>query len=70
MACSSTPAISGGEPAPGVLIVHGFKGFKDWGMFPLMAERLAEAGFAACRFNLSGSGIGEDGETFSATSIA
>ncbi len=54
-----------GEPAPGVLIVHGFKGFKDWGMFPLIAERLAEAGLAACRFNLSGSGIGPDGETYS-----
>jgi uncharacterized protein len=52
-------------PAPGVLLVHGFKGFMDWGFWPLLGEALAEAGLAACRFNLSGSGVGEDGETFS-----
>ena len=45
--------------------VGGFKGFMDWGFWPLLAEALADAGMAACRFNLSGSGVGEDGETFS-----
>jgi len=54
-----------GPPRPPVLIVHGFKGFKDWGFMPLLAERLAGAGFPACRFNLSGSGLGEDSERFS-----
>jgi len=54
-----------GGPAPGVLLVHGFKGFMDWGFWPLFGERLADAGLAACRFNLSCSGVGEDGETFS-----
>ena len=54
-----------GGPAPGVLLVHGFKGFMDWGFWHLLSEKLAEAGLAACRFNLSGSGVGEDGETFS-----
>ncbi len=54
-----------GGPAPGVLLVHGFKGFMDWGFWHLLGEALAGAGLAACRFNLSGSGVGEDGETFS-----
>lgn len=44
-------------PRPAVVIVHGFKGFKDWGMFPPLADRLARAGFVAVSFNLSGSGV-------------
>jgi len=45
-----------------VVVVHGFKGFKDWGMFPHLAERLARAGFTAVSFNLSGSGVDDAGE--------
>jgi hypothetical protein len=30
-------------------VLHGFKGFKDWGMFPPFADRLARAGFTAVR---------------------
>ncbi|HEV8122960.1 MAG TPA: alpha/beta fold hydrolase [Gemmatimonadales bacterium] len=52
------------NPRPAVLIIHGFKGFKDWGMFPVVAERLARAGFTAASFNLSGSGV-DDGGDFS-----
>ena len=47
---------------PAVLIVHGFKGFKDWGMFPPFAERLARSGVTAISCNVSGSGM--TGETF------
>jgi dienelactone hydrolase len=47
---------------PAVVVVHGFKGFKDWGMFPPFAERLARAGFTAVTFNLSGSGVDDTGE--------
>jgi dienelactone hydrolase len=55
---------SGGRssPRPAVLVVHGFKGFKDWGMFPPLADRLARAGFTAVSFNLSGSGVDDAGE--------
>ncbi len=53
------------DPAPAVLILHGFKGFMDWGFFPLLACGLAEAGFTAVRFNTSGSGVGADGVDFS-----
>lgn len=54
-----------GDPAsqrgwPHACIVHGFKGFMDWGFFPEMARRLAASGTAAVRFNMSGSGVGED----------
>lgn len=47
-----------------VVVIHGFKGFKDWGFFPWLAERLAGSGLAVCRFNMSRSGIGDDPETF------
>ena len=56
-----------GAPAtshPWVLVLHGFKGFMDWGFFPLLAERLAGAGIASVLFNTSGSGIGPDLESF------
>ena len=53
-----------GAARPAIVVCHGFKGFKDWGFFPRAAERLAVAGFAAVTFNFSGSGVGEDGESF------
>ena len=46
---------------PAVVILHGFKGFKDWGMFPPLADRLARAGFMAVSFNMSGAGVDRDG---------
>ena len=46
-----------GEVRPAVVICHGFKGFKDWGMFPRLADHLARAGFLAVSFNFSGSGV-------------
>lgn len=47
-----------------VVIVHGFKGFKDWGFFPWLAGTLFAHRFAVCRFNMSRSGIDENPETF------
>ena len=52
------------HPRALVVIVHGFKGFKDWGFFPWTAQRLMQHRLAVCRFNMSRSGIGEDPETF------
>ena len=49
---------------PHACLLHGFKGFMDWGFFPDMARRIAGSGVAAVRFNASGSGVGEDLETF------
>lgn len=42
-----------------VVICHGFKGFKDWGMFPYAAERLSRH-MHAITFNFSHNGVGED----------
>lgn len=55
---------SAGGSRPAVVICHGFKGFKDWGYFPVTAERLAQAGFAVVSFNFSGSGVGAAGDAF------
>jgi uncharacterized protein len=49
-------------PRPTVVVVHGFKGFKNWGLWPPFAERLARAGFSAVTLNLSGSGVDDTGE--------
>jgi len=59
-----TPRGAPGEP-PTVFLIHGYKGFKDWGFFPFLGASLASAGFRAVGFNFSGSGIGSDGATFS-----
>ena len=47
-----------------VVIVHGFKGFKDWGFFPWLANDLCGRRFVACRFNMSRCGIGDDPQSF------
>lgn len=48
------------DPAPAVLVLHGFKGFMDYGFFPFVQQRLAQAGLVSVAVNVSGSGIGED----------
>jgi pimeloyl-ACP methyl ester carboxylesterase len=57
--------VGDGGARPAVVICHGFKGFKDWGFFPHLAQRIANAGITTVSFNFSGSGIGPDGTTFS-----
>jgi hypothetical protein len=47
------------------VLVHGFKGFARFAFFPFLAERLAANGITAVTFNFSGSGVGEDMESFS-----
>lgn len=41
---------------PIVLFVHGFKGFKDWGHFNLIADYFARKGFIFAKINLSHNG--------------
>ncbi len=53
-----------GIPRGVVLIAHGFKGYKDYGMFPRIAQILAGAGFIAHRFNFSHSGMTNTTDTF------
>lgn len=42
---------------PGILFVHGFKGFKDWGAHNVVAAKFAENGYRYFKFNLSHSGV-------------
>jgi pimeloyl-ACP methyl ester carboxylesterase len=45
------------EGIKGVIIFcHGFKGFKDWGPFNIVAEQFADAGFIFIKFNFSHNG--------------
>jgi dienelactone hydrolase len=50
---------AGDGPFPVVVVLPGFKGFKDWGMFPPACERLADAGLATVCVNVSRNGIGD-----------
>ena len=53
------------QPAQGVIILaHGYKGFKDWGMFPYAAAQLSQT-HHVLTFNFSHNGIGEYLEQFS-----
>lgn len=47
---------------PAVLILPGFKGFKDFGPFSALGERLARAGFTSVAISVSGCGVDRDGE--------
>jgi uncharacterized protein len=42
--------------APLILFVHGFKGFKDWGHFNLMADYFRDLGYVFAKLNLSHNG--------------
>lgn len=54
----------GPPPRAAVVVVHGFKGFKDWGFFPWVAESLVGAGYAVVTFNFSRNGIGAEPDRF------
>ncbi len=47
-------------PRSVILVAHGFKGFKDWGFFPLLSKRLAADGHVVVSFNFSLNGVGPD----------
>lgn len=48
-----------GEPSTTIVfLVHGFKGFKDWGFFPYIAQKIAnQTGSQVITFNFSHSGL-------------
>ncbi|MEQ8624587.1 MAG: alpha/beta hydrolase-fold protein [Vicingaceae bacterium] len=45
-----------GVKRPLLIFAHGFKGFKDWGHFPLVAEEFAKGGYYVIKFNFSHNG--------------
>lgn len=62
--------------APAVVIAHGFKAFREWGFFPYVAEKIAEAGYLVCSFDFSFNGITNptkeifDNEIFSKNTVS
>ncbi|WP_428276764.1 alpha/beta hydrolase family protein [Candidatus Palauibacter sp.] len=49
---------AGAASGAAIVVCHGFKGFKDWGFFPHLCERLAEqTGIPVVSFNFDGSGV-------------
>jgi dienelactone hydrolase len=52
-----------GHPKPVVIFNHGFKGFKDWGPFPLVADAFAQAGFVFIKVNFSHNGVTKEKPT-------
>jgi len=44
------------EKLPLVIFCHGYKGFKDWGAWDLVAEAFANNGYAFLKFNFSHNG--------------
>ncbi|MFQ5538325.1 MAG: alpha/beta hydrolase family protein [Gemmatimonadota bacterium] len=65
----------GPPPRTAVVVVHGFKGFKDWGFFPYLCERLAAGGHAVVNFNFSRNGVGagediHDLESFASNTLS
>ena len=51
-------------PRGTLLIAHGFKGYKDYGMFPHLARKAARHGWSALRFNFAHSGMTRFESTF------
>lgn len=52
------------KPRSLAILCHGFKGYKDYGFFPMLGRRIAEAGVLAIRFNFSHAGMTRRVETF------
>lgn len=44
------------SPTAVIVFAHGYKGFKDWGAWELMAQKIAESGRVFIKFNFSHNG--------------
>ena len=54
----------GPAPKSAIVVVHGFKGFKDFGFFPYLCTHLARRGHAVVNFSFSCCGVGEQAGEF------
>ncbi|MFT7034013.1 MAG: pimeloyl-ACP methyl ester carboxylesterase [Cyclobacteriaceae bacterium] len=52
--------LSNGKAKPIILLIHGFKGFKDFMYFNLLADLLCDTGFVVVKMNLSHNGTTPD----------
>ncbi|MGE3801066.1 MAG: alpha/beta hydrolase family protein [Candidatus Kapaibacterium sp.] len=53
-----------GFSLPVLIIAHGFKGFKDWGFFPHVADQFASKGWYVVQFNFTHNGVEGHSEEF------
>ena len=53
------------DPIACAILIHGFKGYKDYGFIPLMAHDLCQQRILVHRINLSTSGMTNEVDTFS-----
>ena len=51
------------QPKPVIIFVHGFKGFKDWGCWNLVADFFAQQGFAFIKLNFSHNGTSPEDDS-------
>jgi len=58
--CCTLRMPDGKRPTWLVIVAHGFRGFKDWGFFPYLCQRLSQSGFAALSFNHALCGVREN----------
>jgi dienelactone hydrolase len=49
--------LADGHKKPAIIFNHGFKGFKDWGPFNIVARKFAQAGFVFIKMNFSHNGV-------------
>lgn len=51
------PPRAHGAPLPLVIVLHGFKGFRNWGFFPIAAQHIADANMLVIRMDFSQNGM-------------
>lgn len=51
-----------GKNLPLIFVIHGFKGWKDWGFLPYLSKKLAEANAISVRFDFSLNGMSENSD--------
>ena len=59
----------GGRPSTAVVVLHGFKGFRTWGVWPSLTRVIAAHGHAAVNVDFSHNGVGADGVDYSALEL-
>lgn len=62
--CDARYAPDAQRELPVIVVIHGFKGFKDWGSFPYVCEELARHGFYVISFNFSHNGVEGSSQEF------
>lgn len=59
-----TPISNTNHEVPVIIFLHGFKGFKDWGVFPDACCELAKSGFGVLAMNFSLNGVAKNFNTY------